>query len=52
VQTRQPCIQLGGGWATDFAGLEQCGSLPPQGNCASMDTPVGDGKFIWVLKPH
>jgi hypothetical protein len=47
-----PCFQLGGGWATDFAELKQCGSYPPQGNCASSDKPVGDGKFIWVLKPQ
>jgi len=48
----QPCIQIAGGWATDFAELKQCGSFPPQGNCASDEKPVGGGKFIWVLKPH
>lgn len=47
----KPCIQIAGGWATDFAELKQCGSFPPQGDCASPDKPVGDGKFLWVLKP-
>jgi hypothetical protein len=52
LQSGQPCVEIGGGWSVDFAELKQCGSFPPQGNCASGDKPIGDGKFIWVLKPH
>ena len=52
LQSGQPCVQIGAGWATDFAELKQCGSFPPQGDCTGIHKPVGDGKFIWVLKPH
>ncbi|HEX8751940.1 MAG TPA: hypothetical protein VF731_00865 [Solirubrobacterales bacterium] len=48
----QPCVQFAGDWAVDFAELSQCGSFPPQGNCASDEKPAGDGKFLWALKPH
>jgi hypothetical protein len=47
-----PCVEIGGGWATDFAELKECGSFPPEGNCATGEKPIGDGKFLWVLKPH
>ncbi|MBS1883067.1 MAG: hypothetical protein JSS97_08945 [Actinobacteria bacterium] len=46
-----PCVEINGGWATDFAELKECGSFPPEGNCASGEKPIGDGKFLWVLKP-
>jgi hypothetical protein len=49
--TGKPCFQIGGGWATDFAELSQCGAYPPQGNCTSTEKPVGSGELIWVLKP-
>ena len=47
-----PCVEINGGWATDFAELKECGSFPPEGNCATGEKPIGDGKFLWVLKPH
>lgn len=50
--TGEPCIQYGGDWAVDYTELKQCGSFPPQGNCTSGEKPAGDGKFLWVLKPH
>ncbi|MBS1861528.1 MAG: hypothetical protein JSS68_07425 [Actinobacteria bacterium] len=46
-----PCVEINGGWATDFAELKECGSFPPEGNCATGEKPIGDGKFLWVLKP-
>lgn len=48
--TGNPCFQIGGGWAVDFAELSQCGSYPPHGNCASTEKPVGSAEFIWDLK--
>jgi hypothetical protein len=48
----KPCVEISGGWATDFAELKECGSFPPEGNCATGEKPIGDGKFLWVLKPH
>ncbi|HKZ14289.1 MAG TPA: hypothetical protein VJL81_10630 [Solirubrobacterales bacterium] len=47
-----PCVEIGGGWANDFAELKECGSFPPEGNCVTGEKPIGDGKFLWVLKPH
>jgi hypothetical protein len=51
ILTGKPCITFAGGWATDFAELKECGAFPGEGNCATGDKPVGDGKFLWVLKP-
>jgi hypothetical protein len=48
----KPCVEIGGGWANDFAELKECGAFPPAGNCVTGEKPIGDGKFIWVLKPH
>jgi hypothetical protein len=48
----KPCVEIGGGWATDFAELKECGAFPPEGNCTTGEKPIGDGKFLWVLKPH
>jgi hypothetical protein len=44
-------VEISGGWATDFAELKECGSFPPEGNCATGEKPIGDGKFLWALKP-
>jgi hypothetical protein len=52
ILDNKPCVEIGGGWATDFAELKECGAFPPAGNCATGEKPVGDGKFLWVLKPH
>ncbi len=46
-----PCVEIGGGWANDFTELKECGSFPPEGNCVTGEKPIGDGKFLWVLKP-
>jgi hypothetical protein len=51
ILTGKPCITFGGGWATDFSELKECGAFPGEGNCATGDKPVGGGKFLWVLKP-
>lgn len=51
ILTGKPCITFGGGWAVDFAELKECGAFPGEGNCATGEKPVGDGKFLWVLKP-
>jgi hypothetical protein len=47
-----PCVEIGGGFANDFTELKECGSFPPEGNCVTGEKPIGDGKFLWVLKPH
>jgi len=47
-----PCVEIDGGWANDFTELKECGSFPPEGNCVTGEKPIGDGKFLWVLKPH
>lgn len=44
------CVEIGGGWATEFAEFKECGSFPPKGNCATGEKPIGDGRFLWVLK--
>jgi hypothetical protein len=48
----KPCVEIGGGWAVDFTELKECGAFPPEGNCATGEKPIGDGKFLWSLKPH
>ncbi len=48
----KPCVEISGGWANDFAELKECGSFPPEGNCVTGEKPIGDGQFLWVLKPH
>jgi hypothetical protein len=47
-----PCVEISGGWANDFTELKECGSFPPEGGCVTGEKPIGDGKFLWVLKPH
>lgn len=51
ILSGKPCIEFAGGWATDFAELEECGSFPGDGSCATGEKVVGGGKFLWVLKP-
>jgi hypothetical protein len=52
IRDGNPCVEIGGGWANDFTELKECGSFPPEGNCVTGEKPIGDGKFLWVLKPH
>jgi len=47
-----PCVEIGGGFVNDFTELKECGSFPPEGNCVTGEKPIGDGNFLWVLKPH
>lgn len=47
-----PCVEISGGFANDFTELKECGSFPPEGNCVTGEKPIGDGSFLWVLKPH
>lgn len=51
ILTGMDCMEFAGGWATDFAEFKECGTFPPQGDCATGEKPVGDGQFSWVLKP-
>lgn len=46
------CVEISGGFTNDFTELKECGSFPPEGNCVTSEKPIGDGKFLWVLKPH
>lgn len=50
IVTGQSCYVLSGGWAGDFALLEQCQSVG--GDCGLNDQQdVGDATFAWKLSP-